>query len=207
MRQSLSLVLIAALTTIVVGCSSPTSSTSAAAGGSATSSTGPATPTAATTSPTPTPTPTPTLRATPVDGAFTKSVDAWCQVLLADTVNHQPPFYMGNPVAITREQLPEVGRHLDSLAMNHTLVTGSAALGLPQSGQAAWSQVLADFTAFQTSESAAISAAKASDLAAWTTQSTAVEQARDAILGDLSSAGLGGNHICTQLFGRGSYHG
>ena len=143
----------------------------------------------------------------PVDAAFKKKVEAWCQVLLTDKIQHQAPFYVGNPLGLTRDQLPQAAAYLDSLRISHELVSGSKDMGVPEAGKASWSTLLSDLEAFQKYETAAISGGKASDLVAWTTQASAAEHSRDAVLYDLIVAGLGGRGPCPDLFARGSYHG
>jgi hypothetical protein len=144
------------------------------------------------------------MRLDPVDAAFKRKVNAWCSTLVADRNSHQPPFYMGNRLALTKEQLPEAGRYLDSLKMTHELVKGGSDLGMPQTGTASWSSLMSNFKAFEEYEAAAIAGTRASDLATWTTQVSAGEKTRDAILGDLSAAGLGAGQ-CVIPFAREAY--
>ena len=147
------------------------------------------------------------VKVDPVDKAFKAKVDALCQAWLADGNKHQPPFYMGNPMALTADQLAQAGAWLDSLAVNHELVESASKLGAPATGTESWSTLLSDFKALQEHQTAAIAAAKSSDLNAWTTQATAADNARDTILSDLTRAGLPSTDQCQIVFTRGSFHG
>ena len=75
------------------------------------------------------------VKVDPVDKAFKAKVDALCQAWLADGNKHQPPFYMGNPMALTADQLAQAGAWLDSLAVNHELVESASKLGAPATGR------------------------------------------------------------------------
>jgi hypothetical protein len=143
----------------------------------------------------------------PVDKAFKAKVDALCQAWLADGNKHPPPFYMGNPLALTAAQLPQAGAWLDSLAVNHELVESMSKLGTPAKATESWSSLLSDFKAFQGLQTAAIAAAKSSDLSAWTAQATTTDSAREAILSDLLRAGFPSSDPCQIVFTRGSFHG
>lgn len=94
-----------------------------------------------------------------------------------------------------------------SLAVNHEVVERMSKLGAPAQGTESWSSLLPDFKAFQDHHTAAITAAKSSDLSAWTTEATAADSARDAMLSDLTRAGIGFNDPCQIVFTRGSFHG
>ena len=145
------------------------------------------------------------VKVDPVDKAFKAKVDALCIAWLADGNKHQPPFYMGNPMAVTAVQLPQAGAWLDSLAVNHEVVESTSKLGAPAQGTASWSSLLSDFKAYQEHQTAAIAAAKSSDTGAWTTQATAADTAREAILSDLTRAGMPFSSPCQIVFTRGSY--
>jgi hypothetical protein len=114
---------------------------------------------------------------------------------------------MGNPLALTRDQLSRAAAYLDSLTVNHDLVSSTTGLGAPGSGGEAWSTLRSDFEAYQQHQNAAIAAAKASDLSAWATTAAAADRAREAIISDLSRGGFAFNDPCQILFTRGSFHG
>jgi hypothetical protein len=143
----------------------------------------------------------------PVEKAFKAKVDALCIAWLADGNKHPPPFYMGNPLALTAAQLPQAGAWLDSLEVNREVVESTSKLGAPAQGTESWSTLLSDFKAFQEHQTAAIAAAKSSDLNAWTTQATAADSAREAVLSGLTRAGLPSSDPCQVVFSRGSFHG
>ena len=147
------------------------------------------------------------VKSDPVDAAFKTKVDALCQSWLADGNKHPAPFYMGNPVAVTASQLPQAGVWLDSLAVNHELVESMKKLGAPAKGAEAWSTLSSRFAAFQADQTAAITAAKASDLNGWTIQAVAADKDRDAILSGLITSGLPFSDPCQIVFARGGYHG
>lgn len=135
---------------------------------------------------------------------FRTTMSSLCVTWVVDANKKPPSFYMGNPLALTRDQLPEAATYLDSLAVNHDLVSSASKLGAPGAGAEVWSALRSDFEVYQQHQSAAIAAAKASDLAAWTTVASAVERARDAITGDLRRAGFPANDPCQLVFGRSS---
>jgi hypothetical protein len=189
---------------LLSGCSSGTASSVTAPASSVppSASSGPptSTPSAVETS-------TPPVKSDPVDAAFKTKVDALCLSWLADNNKHPAPFYMGNPVAVTASQLPQAGVWLDSLAVNHELVESMKKLGAPAKGAEAWSTLSSRFAAFQADQTAAITAAKASDLNGWTTQAVAADKDRDAILSGLITSGLPFSDPCQIVFARGGYHG
>jgi len=149
----------------------------------------------------------PTTQGEPVDKPFRAKMSSLCLAWLADGNKKPPPFYMGNPLALTVDQLPRAGAYLDSLTVNHDLVSSTSALGAPAAGADAWSTLRSDFKAYQQQQSAAIAAAKASDLAAWTTTAAAADLARDAILSDVARGGFPFSDPCQIVFTRGSFHG
>jgi hypothetical protein len=200
-RATIALVLLAALAAVLSACSSPAATQPAAVTSSSSTTSAQSRTTTTTTAP------AVQVKEDPVDTAFKVKVDAVCAAWVADGIKHQPPFYMGNPLAITQDQLPQAATYLDSLSVNHDLVKNTSDVGTPNMGKDAWSTLRADFEAFQKAETAAIAAAKASDLAAWTTQASAAEKARDAILNDLHTAGFHGRDPCQDVFVRGAFHG
>ena len=148
------------------------------------------------------------VKVDPVDNAFKAKAEALCIAWLADRNKHQPPFYMGNPTAVTAAQLPQAGAWLDSLAVNHEVAASTSKLGAPAQGTESWSSLLSDFKAYQEHQTAAIAAAKSSDLGAWTTNATAADSARAAVLSGLTRAGLPASSPCQIVFLPGSgFHG
>jgi hypothetical protein len=147
------------------------------------------------------------VKVDPVDKAFKAKVDTWCLAWLADANKHPPPFYMGNPTALTAAQLPQAGAWLDSLAVNHELTESASKLGAPAQATESWSTLLSDFKAFQEHQTAAITAAKSSDHSAWTSRATGADSAREVILSDLTRAGFPFSDPCQVVFSRGSFHG
>lgn len=188
---------------VLSACSSGAAAPPPAADAASTSSSSPPTTSAATSSTTS----AAPVKVDPVDKAFKAKVDSLCVAWLADGNKHQPPFYMGNPLALTAAQLPQAGAWLDSLAVNHELVDSMSKLGAPGTGTESWSSLLSDFKAFQEHQTAAIAAAKSSDVNAWTTQAAAADGARDTVLTGLLRAGLPFSDPCQIVFTRGSFHG
>jgi hypothetical protein len=143
-----------------------------------------------------------------VEAAFKAKVDALCQSWLADANKHPAPsFYVGNPMAIDAARLPQVASWLDSLAVNHDLIQSVAKLGAPAKGAQSWSALGTHFAAFQADQTAAIAAAKASDLNGWTTAAGAADKERDEILSGLITSGFPFSDSCQVVFTRGAYHG
>jgi hypothetical protein len=186
----------------VSACSSHTA-TPAPAAASSPSTTGAST---STTSTTPA-TYAPPAKSDPVDAAFRARVGTLCQGWLTDINKHGPPFYMGNPLALTSAQLPQAGSYLDSLAINHDLVSSTSNLGSPSAGQESWSTLRSDFTEFQKDQAAAIAAAKASDLAGWVASASAADATRKTIVDDLGRAGFIVGDLCRIPFAQPAYHG
>ena len=184
------------------GCSSQTATPTPAA----VSSTAPTSVSTSTTSTTPATSASP-AKSDPVDTAFKTKVGTLCQGWLTDVNKHGPPFYMGNPMAITRAQLPQAGSYLDSLAMNHDLVSSTSNLGSPSAGQESWSRLRSDFAEFQKDQAAAITAARASDLAGWVASASAADATRKTIVDDLGRAGFTANDLCRIAFAQPEYHG
>ena len=79
-------------------------------------------------------------------------------------------------------------------------------LGAPANGAKSWSTSL-PLAAFQADQTAAIAAAKASDLNGWTTHAVAADKDRDAILSGLITSGFPFSDLCQVVFARGGYHG
>ncbi len=143
-----------------------------------------------------------------VEAAFKSRVDALCLSWLGDGNKHPaPPFYVGNPLAIDAARLPQVASWLDSLAVNHDLVQSMAKLGTPAKGAESWSALSSHFAAFQADQTAAIAAAKASDVDGWTTHAGAADKERDDILSGLVTSGFPFSDSCQVVFARGGYHG
>ena len=204
MKPAVALITSLGVTVLLSACSSgaaaPPAAVEAAASTSASSAPQTSVATSSSTSAAP-------VKVDPVDKAFKAKVDALCIAWLADGNKHQPPFYMGNPMALTAAQLPQAGAWLDSLAVNHEVAESTSKLGAPATGTESWSTLLSDFKVYQEHQTAAIAAAKASDLSAWTTEATAADNARGTILSDLTRAGLPFNDSCQVVFAQGAYHG
>lgn len=115
--------------------------------------------------------------------------------------------YVGNPLAIDAARLPQVASWLDSLAVNHDLVQSVAKLGTPTKGAQSWSELSKHLVAFQADQTAAIAAAKASDLNGWTSHALAADKERDEILSGLITSGFAFSDLCQVVFARGAYHG
>lgn len=197
---------IAGLTVVLAGCTSSTTSPPAAVANSPTTTTSGTPVTTATTTAT-TATTSVAAKLDPVDPPFRAKMNSLCQAWLADGNQKPPPFYMGNPLGLTREQLPPAASYLDALALNHDLLSSTSKLGTPAAGAEAWSTLRSAFETYQQHQNAAIAAAKAADLTAWTTDASAADGTRDAILSDLGRAGFPANDSCRVLFSRATYHG
>ena len=107
----------------------------------------------------------PGFKQDPVDAAFAKKMEALCNDWNSFASTHQYPG-AANPQAATVEELPKIGAWIDSLPINHDLVTRAAGLGTPAAGATAWARVLVDFARYEKSVAAAAAAAKAGNLQA-----------------------------------------
>lgn len=134
-------------------------------------------------------------------------MDSLCRGWLTDLNEHGPPFSMGNPMALTSAQLRQAGSYLNSLAMNHDLVSSTSDLGSPSAGRESWSTLRSDFAEFQKDQAAAIAAAKASDLAGWVGSASAADATRKTIVDDLGRAGFAVGDLCRIAFAQPEYHG
>ena len=141
----------------------------------------------------------------PVDSAFAKKVGALCDEWNSFASNHQYPG-VANPQAITREELSKIGAWMDSLPINHELVTKATGLGTPAEGASAWAHVLEGFTEYQKAVTAAANAAKVGELQAWQTAEKSWSAARDKVREDLLQAGIGAKSSCSLPFIRPAGH-
>jgi hypothetical protein len=191
-----------ALTTVVLSaCSSaaPSAGPSSAVVPSTTTTTGPS-------SSVPSPSPsTTTPPAVPLDKAFATKVEAVCTDWIRAGMAH-PYTADGGLMAATAAQLPAAADFLDAQPVNHEGQAKLGALGVPASGAAAWSVLIADVGAFQTAAGQAVAAARSADASGWPRAFDAYEAAKETVHHDVLVAGLKGNGSCALLFGRSSNH-
>jgi hypothetical protein len=192
-----------ALTLAVGGCSAGSDAFRGASAGQASSN-----PSAVTTSSS-TPSSTATSSAfkqDSVDSAFAKRLNALCNDWNTFASSHQYPG-AANPQAATVEELPKIGAWLDSLTINHELVTRATGLGTPATGTTAWARVLEDFAQYEKAVTTAAAAAKTANLQRWQSAEASWAAARDTVREDLLKAGIGAQSSCSLPFIRPASHG
>jgi hypothetical protein len=143
----------------------------------------------------------PGFKQDPVDSVFAKKMEALCNDWNSFASNHQYPG-AANPQAATVDELPKIGAWIDSLPINHELVTRAAGLGTPAAGATAWARVLDDFARYEKSVATAVAAAKAGNLQAWKSTEESWAAARDTVREDLLKAGIGSQSTCSLPFMR-----
>ena len=128
-----------------------------------------------------------------------------CVTLLADKVKHQSPdgYSVSNP---DPAKMADLGAALDGQAITHTLVSTATELGSPSAAAASWTTVIADFGAYQTAATAAVTSSTKGNSAAFASTLSALESGKATIRDDLHAIGLGNRSSCDLLFASGGGH-